>query len=72
MVHLFRIAVDGETFDVDRQGNANHLSWVTGANPGYGFSVGRSDGAALTEEQARNEIRGFLSSIDPTTGYLPD
>lgn len=72
MVKLFQIIVDGETFDVDNQDNANHLSWVSGPNAGYGFSIGRSDGAALTEDQARTAIRGFLAAIDPATGYLAE
>lgn len=70
MVLLFRVVVDGETFDVDKDGGANHLTWVSGPNAGYGFTLGRSDGSSLTEDEARNAIRGFLASIDPETGYV--
>lgn len=72
MVKLFRIVVDGETFDVDKQGSSNHLSWISGPNAGYGFAVGRSDGAALTQDQAGAEVRRFLAAIDPATGYLAE
>lgn len=72
MVLLFRIIVDGETFDVDKDGGANHLTWVSGPNAGYGFTLGRSDGASLTEDEARVAIRGFLASIDPATGYVAE
>jgi len=70
MVRLFRITVDGETFDVDKQDSSNHLSWISGPNAGYGFTIGRSDGAALTEDEACVEVRMFLAAIDPATGYL--
>lgn len=72
MVLLFRVVVDGETFDVDKDGGANHLTWVSGPNAGYGFTLGRSDGASLTEDEARAAIRGFLASIDPATGYVAE
>lgn len=72
MVLLFRIVVDGETFDVDHAGGANHLTWVSGPNAGYGFTLGRSDDTALTEDEARVAARGFLASVDPETGYLEE
>jgi len=72
MVKLFQIVVAGETFDVDKQDSSNHFSWISGPNAGYGFTIGRSDGAALTEEEARVEIRTFLAAIDPATGYLAE
>ena len=72
MVKLFRVVVDGQTFDVDKQDGANHLSWISGPNAGYGFSIGRSDGGALTEDHARAAVRQFLAGIDPATGYLAE
>ena len=72
MARLFCLVVDDEVFDVAHERGGNHFSWVSGPSPGYGFTVGRSDGAALTEEQARSAIRGFLAEIDPATGYLRD
>ena len=70
MQKLFQIAVGGETFDVTMQGDSVHYSWTSGPNAGYGFAAGRSDGVPPTEDEASVEIRSFLSSIDPTTGYL--
>lgn len=70
MVRVFRIVVDGETFDVDKRDGTNDLTWVSGPNAGYGFSIGRSDGGTLSQDEARAEIRGFLAEIDPATGYL--
>lgn len=72
MVKQLRIVVDGETFDVVKQGNANHFSWVSGPNAGYGFAIGRSDGVALNEAEAVAAARGFLASIDPATGYIAE
>lgn len=72
MVKLFRIVVEGETFDVAKRGNSIQFSWVSGPDPGYGFSLGRSYGAQPTEDEARSEIRSFLSLIDPDTGHLAE
>lgn len=68
-----RVEVDGEVFDVaaerDRPGQ-HHLTWVSGRNPGYGFSVGTSDGRALSSADLEAAIRDFLAQVDPETGYL--
>ena len=67
-----RITVDGEAFDVVPSDDArgHHLEWVSGPNPGYGFTCQRSDGKPGTEPQLRAQIRDFLAHIDPATGYL--
>ena len=72
VVEPFRIVVDGETFDVQSEDGSIQFSWVSGPNAKYGFATRRSDGAPLTEEEARAQLRGFLSSIDPATGYVAD
>lgn len=68
---LFRVVVDGQMFDVTHDGGSNHFAWVSGPNPGYGFSVGLN-GATLTKDEARIQIQGFLASIDPATGYVEE
>lgn len=72
MFTVFRIDVDGETFDVTSQFDSVHFSWVSGPNPDYGFSSSRSDGSLPTESEAKSMARAFLTSIDPSTGYIAD
>ena len=68
-----RIEVDGEVFEVvarrDRLGQNDYL-WITGPNPGYGFSSASSDGRASTIGDHEAAIRNFLSQVDPATGYI--
>lgn len=65
-----RLEVDGEIFEFwpDRL-DATHYSWVSGRNPGYGFTVGP---ASDSLDQHLVNIRSFLSMIDPATGYIGD
>ena len=67
-----RISVDGEVFDVVPSDDArgHHLAWASGPNPGYGFTCQRSDGVLSTEVELREQIRDFLTHINPETGYL--
>ena len=44
-------------------------SWISGPNPGYGFSMSPT---AEASEEHRTNIRNFLSMIDPATGYIED
>jgi hypothetical protein len=67
-----RVVVDGESFDVVRDGNSIHHTWVSGPNADYGFSVGSSGAMELTDDEVRSTIRAFLSEIDPRTGYLAE
>lgn len=67
-----RFVVDGEEFDVVRDGASIHHTWISGPNANYGFSVGGSGAALLTDDDIRSEIRAFLTEIDPRTGYLID
>ncbi|TDE90832.1 hypothetical protein EXU48_17140 [Occultella glacieicola] len=64
------VTVDGERFEVRRWAGTYHLTWLTGPNPGYGFSIGSNTGADLDARFLEAEIRGFLAQIDPETGHL--
>ena len=72
MIEPVRVVVDGEEFDVVRDGSSIHHTWVSGPNAGYGFSIGGSGAATRTDSEVRSEIRAFLSGIDPRTGYLAE
>lgn len=72
MTETVRFVVNGEEFDVVRDGRSIHHTWVNGPNVGYGFSVGGSGAAERTDDEVRSEIRAFLSGIDPRTGYLAE
>lgn len=65
-----RLEVDGETFELrpDRSGGT-HYGWVSGPNAGYGFTVGPTP---VSLDQHLVNIRGFLSMINPDTGYIED
>lgn len=81
-----RLEVDGETFEVrpSQHHQGFDFDWVTGPNPGYGFSSGvsmvfTSAGQPSGEAPAMDEqtffvssIKSFLRQIDPTTGYIAD
>ena len=68
-----RVTVDGEDFEVraspGRPG-AYHYEWISGPNPGYGFSSARSDAQPSTMEEHEGAIRNFLAQVDPETGYI--
>jgi hypothetical protein len=64
--------VDGEAFAVQAHAGQYHFEWLTGRNPGYGFSCRTSDGRALTRKQTVSQIRAFLRQIDTETGYIED
>lgn len=67
------VFVDGETFSVRRRDSdgSHHYGWISGPNDGYGFSVGGSC-EPISHERHVAAIRGFLSAIDPATGYFYD
>ena len=75
MTDADRVKVDGETFDVTTRPEVPgqyHFKWVSGRNPGYGFTVRTSDGSALPRDQIVRQVRLFLAQIDPVTGYIAD
>lgn len=82
---VHRLTVDGEVFDVrsNETATGHHYDWVSGPNPGYGFSTGMpvifvpigDDSVVRTEADAAfhvQQIREFLAQIDPETGYIGD
>jgi hypothetical protein len=68
-VTSFRLEVDGEVFELrsDQYGGTDY-GWLSGPNPCYGFSLSPTPKMSL--DKHRENIRGFLAEIDPTTGYL--
>ena len=68
-----RVVVEGEVFDIvpqpDRPGQYA-FDWVSGPNPGYGFSSQTSDRRPMTKAQLEDSIRDFLAQVDPRTGYI--
>jgi hypothetical protein len=72
MESAVRVEVDGEVFDVvareDRPGQYDY-AWISGPNPGYGFSSASSDRRSSTMADHRAAIRDFLSQVDPETGF---
>ncbi len=70
MIEPVRVVVDGESFDVLRQDGSIHLTWISGPNASYGFSIGETGPTRLTDQELHSAIRAFLSEIDPRTGYL--
>lgn len=67
-----KLVVDGETFEVTTdpaQPGQYSCRWLTGPHD-YGFSMVRSDGSAIGEEDLRRAIGEFLAEINPETGYL--
>ena len=68
---LFTLDVDGEHFAVRRFPDGGWTyNWLSGPNEGYGFSV--SGQPIRSHDEHREHIRGFLSMIDPATGYIGD
>ncbi len=68
-VTSFALEVDGEVFALrPDQFRGTDYTWLSGPNPGYGFSV--SPTPNVSPDEHRENIRDFLADIDPTTGYL--
>lgn len=68
-VTSFTLEVDGEVFELrpDQDGGTDY-GWLSGPNPGYGFSLSPTPNLSL--DQHRENIRRFLAEIDPSTGFL--
>ncbi|MGW7680910.1 hypothetical protein ACWGID_09250 [Kribbella sp. NPDC054772] len=68
-----RLRVDGELFEVsvrqDHPGTYDY-DWVSGPNPGYGFSESGPQQHLRTQADHEQAVRAFLSGINPETGYL--
>lgn len=80
-----RLVVDGEVFEVrpGEDGNGFHFEWLSGPNPGYGFSTGAPmtftpvgeavvDPVPVDDTALTDLVRSFLAQIDPDTGYVTD
>jgi hypothetical protein len=68
---LRTVDVEGEIFAIRRSHDGeSHYDWVSGRNAGYGFSS--SADPDQPDEMHRRSIRGFLSMIDPATGYIAE
>lgn len=65
-----RLEVAGHVFDLraDEFGGT-HYTWVSGPNPGYGFSVSPTRDEL---EEHRANILGFLAMINPMTGFIAE
>lgn len=70
-VKSFTLDVDGERFAL-RPGDADgtDYTWLSGPNPGYGFSLSPTPNLSLDEH--RENIRHFLAMVDPATGFIED
>lgn len=68
-----RVVVDGEEFDAaahrDQRGQYR-FRWVSGPNPGHGFSVGTSHGREMSSAEVEDCIRDFRAAVDTETGYV--
>ena len=68
---LFTLDVDGERFAIRRAGDGGTAyDWLSGPRKGYRF--GSSGTPHRSMEEHRESIRGFLTMIDPNTGYIGD
>ncbi|MFE9252439.1 hypothetical protein EAO70_09310 [Streptomyces sp. adm13(2018)] len=67
------LVVDGETFDVterpDELGTYD-FTWLSGPNPGYGFTSAVQPARALSEPELQALAQDFLKQVDPTTGHI--
>lgn len=71
--HRWHLVVDGEGFEVrDRldQPGTYDFTWLTGPDPGYGFTIRVHGGGPLSPAQLRREARDFLDQVDPGTGHI--
>ncbi|GAA3796132.1 hypothetical protein [Cellulomonas soli] len=68
---MWRLDVDADRFSVvERAPGTYDLTWETGPNPGYGFTIATSDRNPLSRGRLEEEARGFLRQVDAETGYL--
>lgn len=61
---------NGEVFELRPDDfGGTHYTWLSGPNPGYGFSMSPTDDEI---EQHQSNIRTFLSMIEARTGYIEE
>ncbi|MET8452168.1 hypothetical protein [Streptomyces sp. NPDC005209] len=67
------MTVDGQEFEVvqpqDSPGTY-HFTWLTGPDPQYGFGFRTNPPAQADTARLEEAVRGFLSQVDPVTGYI--
>ena len=70
-----RLSVQGETFEVvydAEQPGTYHFAWLSGPNPGYGFSSRTSTHTRVAQQDLIDDAINFLAQVDPQTGYIED
>jgi hypothetical protein len=67
------VVVDGQEFFVQPrpiEPGTYDFTWTSGPNDGYGFSTSGGRREPLLPTEIEDNIRSFLSGINPDTGYL--
>ncbi|MFE3247254.1 hypothetical protein [Streptomyces sp. NPDC059209] len=67
------LTVDGERFEVtDRPGERGTYDfvWLSGPDPGYGFTSAVHPAVALSVTELKESVRDFLKQVDPVTGHI--
>ena len=65
------VEVDGEQWEVTAHDGQYDFTWISGPDPGYGFSSKFSDPRmTLSEESQVQMIREFMGNVNPETGHL--
>jgi catechol 2,3-dioxygenase-like lactoylglutathione lyase family enzyme len=70
-----RLTVNGELFEVNYdpdQPGAYHFVWLSGPNPGYGFTTRVSSHRRQPQQLLIDSATGFLEQVDPQTGFIED
>ncbi|GIG21675.1 hypothetical protein Cch01nite_23990 [Cellulomonas chitinilytica] len=69
-----QLTIDGELFTVTQRddGASYDFTWDSGPRDSYGFTVARSDGAAMSTSDLERHARSFLAQVDPSTGFIGD
>jgi hypothetical protein len=67
------LVVDGERFDVTEHPDelgVYDFTWLSGPNPGYGFTSAVQPARAMSEPELQASARDFLKQVDPITGHI--
>ncbi|MFD5897421.1 MULTISPECIES: hypothetical protein [unclassified Streptomyces] len=67
------LVVDGERFEVTERPEelgTYDFTWLSGPNPGYGFTSAVWPPMALSVPELEEAARDFLKQVDPTTGHI--